>query len=90
MFSKVRSKSHCAAGKTNDIVVVSSSPDNPAGNATAMRIRLNFPNPDAVIARSKSTCSRISQHDQKHLPNLNDEIPYQKDSEFGRRTPKTP
>lgn len=54
LFSNVRSRSHCAAGKTYDIDAVSPTATQPAGKATIIIRRLNLPKCVAVMAVSKS------------------------------------
>jgi hypothetical protein len=54
LLSSVKLKSHCAAGNTYDIVVVSNIELHPEGIDIKMRIMLNLPKPVAVMAVSKS------------------------------------
>lgn len=54
---RVSFKSHCAAGKTYDMVVVSNIDDHPAVIEMKYKERLNLPNPVAEMAFSKSASS---------------------------------
>lgn len=59
LSSKLKSRSHCAAGNTYDIVVVSKIDDHPAGIEIRIRKKLYNPKPVAEIAVSKSAGSEI-------------------------------
>lgn len=52
-------RSHCAAGNTYDMVVVSKTGDQPEGMATRISNKLYLPNPVAEIAVSKSAGPKI-------------------------------
>lgn len=54
LFSRDKSKSHCAIGRIYDIVVVSNIVANADGIAINAKSKLNFPKPVASIAVSKS------------------------------------